>query len=112
MQRSLKKLLWDADHAASLAISAASSHTIDDYLIDEFFRGGLHHQLQVVGEALRRASELDPTLAVSIPDLPKIIGLRHRIVHDYDDINSALVWSIIADHLPLLRRQLAALLSE
>ena len=50
MQRSLKKLLWDADHAASLAISAASSHTIDDYLIDEFFRGGLHHQLQVVGE--------------------------------------------------------------
>jgi len=112
MQRSLKKLLWDADRAAGLAITAASSHSLDDYLNDEFFRGGIHHQLQIVGEALRKASELDTTLAVSIPDLPRIISFRHRIVHAYDDINAALVWSIIEDHLPRLRRQLASLLAE
>lgn len=36
----------------------------------------------------------------------ELYGLRNRIVHDYEGTNPKLVWEIIADDLPVLKKQL------
>ncbi|MBQ9180841.1 DUF86 domain-containing protein [Candidatus Saccharibacteria bacterium] len=36
----------------------------------------------------------------------ELYGLRNRLVHDYEGTNPKVVWEIIANDLPVLRRQL------
>ena len=38
-----------------------------------------------------------------------IAGLRHRLVHDYDGTNWAVVWDIVQNELPELIKQLKVL---
>ena len=39
----------------------------------------------------------------------KISGLRHRLVHDYDNTNWSLICSILFDVLPQFNRQIQSL---
>lgn len=58
---------------------------------DENLRLALTHLLQVIGEAARRVS---PTLRDAHPEVPwaAIVGMRHRVVHDYLDVDEDIVW--------------------
>jgi uncharacterized protein with HEPN domain len=38
-----------------------------------------------------------------------IAGLRHRLVHDYDGINYALIWDIVSNELEKLKREIGRL---
>jgi uncharacterized protein with HEPN domain len=42
----------------------------------------------------------------------RIIGLRHRIVHDYFEVDAALAWEIVRTELSGLRGQLRSLPPE
>ena len=54
------------------------------------------------------ANRIDETFAAEHPEIPwkYIYGLRNRIVHDYEGVNLLLIWEIICDDLPPLRRNL------
>jgi len=39
----------------------------------------------------------------------RIVGLRHRIVHEYFDVDLDLVWAIVHTELPPLKAQLRAM---
>ena len=68
--------------------------------------------LEIIGEALsialRQASELEEQL----PESRKAIGLRNRIIHGYDKLDNAIVWSIVRDNIPGLADALKKLLDE
>jgi len=55
--------------------------------------------LEIIGEAANRLSE---SFKIQHPEIEwrKIIGLRHRIVHDYFNIDVEIVWKIIQKDLP------------
>lgn len=46
------------------------------------------------------------------PEIPwhEMYGLRNRIVHDYEGVNIQLVWEIIRDDLPELKKDIEKLL--
>ena len=62
----------------------------------------LHH-LTVIGEAISR---LSVELRGRYPDVPwrQIIGVRHRIVHAYSDLDWQILWDAAIDDIPALRR--------
>lgn len=66
---------------------------------------------QIIGEAARQLTEPERAEAPEVP-WPKIVGLRHRISHDYRTVNFGLVWDITHSEFdPLkaaVRRMLAA----
>jgi hypothetical protein len=66
--------------------------------------------LEVIGEATRRLPEAFRAENPSIP-WRRIIGLRHRIVHEYFDVDLALVWEIVQGELPVLEAELRQLKS-
>jgi uncharacterized protein with HEPN domain len=72
-------------HMADTARKAASKvqgKTRSEYDQDENLRLALAHLIQVLGEAARRVS---PAFQQAHPELPwkQIVGMRHKVVHDY-----------------------------
>jgi len=88
----------------------ADQHTID--------RGGLvgllNHEpdLEVIGEA---AGKVSPVFRAAQPAIPwrEVTGLRHRLIHGYDEVRLDLVWRVVTEHLdplivalePLIRQE-------
>lgn len=67
--------------------------------------------IEIVGEAAYRISEGTRRKTAGIP-WEEIIGMRHRLVHAYFDINLDILWRTVQDDLPALRDVLEPLLSE
>lgn len=57
--------------------------------------------IEIIGEAAFRMS---PETRSQIHDVPweAIIGMRHRLVHAYFDINLDILWRTVTDELPAL----------
>jgi uncharacterized protein with HEPN domain len=72
-----------------------------DYDGDENLRLALVHLIQIIGEAARRVS---PEGRTSHPEIPwsDIMGMRHKVVHDYLDVDEDIVWEVVTSDLPSL----------
>jgi uncharacterized protein with HEPN domain len=59
--------------------------------------------LSQLGELCRL---VDGSFAEAHPEIPwrEMYGLRNRIVHDYEGVNLRLVWEIITEDIPKLRK--------
>ncbi len=65
--------------------------------------------LEIIGEATNQLLKLEPDVAISHTE--KMIGLRNRITHGYDDSSEISIWEIIKVHLPILKSEVQILLS-
>jgi uncharacterized protein with HEPN domain len=74
------------------------------YANDLKTQSAVERQLGIIGEAINKFERLNPD--VSIENAPKIIGLRNRIIHAYDNIDSTIVWAILKKHLPPLKAEI------
>jgi uncharacterized protein with HEPN domain len=73
---------------------------------EEFQQSKLHqsailHQLVVIGEASRRLSAEFRAQHPEVP-WPQVIALRNFVIHEYDQIDLAVVWNICERHVPEL----------
>jgi uncharacterized protein with HEPN domain len=76
---------------------------------DELLRLALTHLIQTIGEAARHIS---PEFRLLYPDLPwkQIVGMRHKLVHDYVHVDYDLVWDTVTQHLSPLRLALVRMI--
>ena len=59
--------------------------------------------IEVIGEAARMVSEATRKQVPAVP-WEQIVGMRHRIVHVYFDIDLLLVWAVVEQDLrPLIQ---------
>jgi len=73
-----------------------------DFDRDENLQLALAYLLQIVGEAARQIS---PAFRTAHPFIPwnAIIGMRHRVVHDYLNVDEDIVWQTATRELdPLI----------
>ncbi|MDP8240440.1 MAG: DUF86 domain-containing protein [Candidatus Hatepunaea meridiana] len=86
---------------AQKAIEITGDKSRFDYDNDLVLRLALTHLVQIVGEA---ASLVSIQKHSEYPDIPwkNIIGMRHRIVHNYINIKYEVVWKVVTEELPLL----------
>jgi len=89
--------------AAKDALLFAVGRTRADLDSDRMFPRALVHCVQKVGEAAARVREAQRAVAPEIP-WTRIVGMRHRLVHVYYDINTDLLWEVVARKLePLVQ---------
>lgn len=67
--------------------------------------------LEVIGEA---AGKLPPEFRAAHPEIPwrQMISARNILIHNYDGIETAIVWAIVDRDIPALLRAIIPLLSE
>lgn len=102
--------MHDAAAACDLITTFTSDASLDTYRGNPMLRSAVERQLEIVGEALRAAAEIDPDMDRQITGLARIIALRNRLAHAYAAIADEVVWGIVEGSLPALRRELAAIL--
>jgi uncharacterized protein with HEPN domain len=70
----------------------------------------LKHLLSVIGEA---ASKVSPGTRSRVDEIPwsDVVGMRHRLIHAYFDINLDILWATVQDSLPPLVRLLESALA-
>lgn len=96
---------------AQLAIRKASAAGRDGFLADDTLQLALLMLVQRIGEA---ASHVSSDFRTAHPEVPwhSIVGMRHRIVHDYLNINLGILWNVVSESLPALVPHLEAILAE
>jgi uncharacterized protein with HEPN domain len=53
-------------------------------------------------------SRHDDTMQAAHPEIPwrEIIGMRNRLIHGYDSVDSDILWNIVSADFPPLSRQI------
>ena len=87
--------------AAHEALTFAQGHSRTDLEGDRKLVLALVKAIEIIGEA---AYQVSRTTREQLPDIPweDIIGMRHRLVHAYFEINLDILWRTIQDDLPPL----------
>ena len=42
----------------------------------------------------------------------KIVNTRNQLIHEYDAVDVAMIWSIVRNHIPILKQGVETLLAE
>ncbi len=110
-ERSDKQLMLDMLEAIERAMRYTKGMTLEIFTKDELVCDAVMRNIQIIGEAANRTSR---QLREATTDLewPRIIGMRHRLVHDYFEIEEAIVWRVVTDYLPPLAEQLKKILEH
>jgi len=106
------KLLWDAQQAAERVARFTATKSFADYETDDFLRSAVERQFEIVGEALNQLSRLDPAIAATIAELPRIVAFRNVLIHGYASVDNRIVWGVIEGSLSSLRAALSRLLAQ
>lgn len=82
---------------------------IEAYRADPLLRFATIKQIEIIGEA---AYHLTKDLRDAHPEVPwaQVMGMRHRLVHDYYSIDLQFVFDVVQTYAPALRPQLEAIL--
>lgn len=96
----------DAARQASQFVRHRSRKDLDE---DLQLVWALVKAIEIIGEA---ACQLSPEAKESLPVVPwqKIIGMRHRLVHAYFDINLDILWKTVQEALPPLVAEIEKIL--
>jgi uncharacterized protein with HEPN domain len=76
---------------------------------DQMLVFALVHALQIVGEAASKVTAETRGRHPEIP-WPVVIGMRHRLVHAYFDINLDILWTTAIEAAPALLAQVKRVL--
>ena len=76
-------------------------HHYNDYLADLKTQSAIERQLGIIGEAVIRFNMLLPEQNLQHGE--KIRGFRNRLIHAYDNIDPAIIWAIVNNHLGPLK---------
>jgi uncharacterized protein with HEPN domain len=94
---------------AKKAVGKTAGLSRDAYDADENLRLALTHLVQVIGEAGRHVSREFCAAHAEI-QWADIIGMRHKVVHDYLGVDEDIVWEVVTRDLPKLVAALDPLL--
>lgn len=108
MRREALKRLLDTFEAIESIERFIEHCTLDQYLDNELIQSTVERKFEIIGEALKRSIEADPSVLNVVPDLRRIVATRNRIIHGYDAVDQLILWDAIQNDLPSLRSSLLA----
>jgi uncharacterized protein with HEPN domain len=97
------------------AISEIEEYTknksIEDFTKNSMLKFASVKQLEIIGEAAKHISE---EMIKNFPEIKwrSVIGLRNLLIHEYFGIDVHIVWNIIINDLPKLKKQIKMVLDR
>lgn len=100
--------MLDSSGAVCDMVRGMSFH---QYQQDRRTRRAIEREIEIIGEAARNISD---AFKAAHPEIPwvKIMSQRHRIAHEYGEIQDEVLWRVATFHVPELIPQLERLMPE
>jgi uncharacterized protein with HEPN domain len=100
--------LWDMLDAARTVLEFTRGASFSEYSENRLLHLAVERAIQIIGEAANRVSS---GFQEAHPEIPwrKIVDQRNVLVHEYGDVEHALVWELVQLYIPQLVQQLVAL---
>lgn len=105
-ERNYKLLLEDiALSIEKIEIYTKDIHSLEEFSTRSIVVDAVLKNLEVIGEAARRIPD---SIKEKYHDIPwnRVVGLRNVIVHGYFAVDFEIIWKIIKDQLPELKRKI------
>ncbi|MCX6180624.1 MAG: DUF86 domain-containing protein [Bacteroidetes bacterium] len=81
---------------------------LDTYRQNLMLRRAVERDLEIIGEAVNRIRKKQPDINISSAE--KIVQFRNVVIHAYDTIADELIWGVLINHLPVLKKDALAIL--
>ncbi len=65
--------------------------------------------MEIMGEAMNQALKINPNIPITASR--KIVDTRNFVIHAYDSLKPDILWGIVINHMPLLKKEVEALLN-
>ena len=92
------------DHAREAA-AIGQGKTRSDLSRERLLELALVRLVEIVGEAAARVPKETQSKYPSIP-WPDLIGMRNKVIHEYDRVDLDILWNTVTVELPELVKQL------
>jgi uncharacterized protein with HEPN domain len=111
MTDEIKKYLTDIlGSCLSIEEFTKDIQSFSDYEKNKMLKRAVERELEIIGEALNRARKEDASISVS--NAVQIISLRNRIIHEYEAVNDATIYTIIKKYMPVLKTEVQNILTN
>ena len=106
--RSVDLLIEDRWEAVEKVERYTAGFDRERFIRDEKTIDSVVRNFEILGEAANQLPKefRDHHIAIQ---WNKIIGLRHRIVHDYFDIDVEMIWEILIRDIPAFKQKLSGI---
>jgi uncharacterized protein with HEPN domain len=100
----LQHILEAIDRATAYAKKA---RTFEAFEQDVLLQDGIIRNIGVIGEAAVKIGLSDPELVATYHTVPwrDMQTMRHKLIHDYFDVDLSIVWDTVQRDLPALAVQ-------
>lgn len=80
----------------------------EDFPCNLCLRRAVERNIEIIGEAMNRILKVDKTIPIT--NSRKIVDARNYIIHGYDSLSVDILWSMVINHLPRLKKEVIVLL--
>jgi uncharacterized protein with HEPN domain len=109
MQREIKKYLFDIQTCIENIENFVGTPKIFTHFEKNLMlQQAVERNLEIIGEAVNSILKIYPE--IKITDARRMVDTRNKIIHGYDEIQPEQIWSIIINHLDMLKFEIDALL--
>lgn len=100
-----KKLCFDILNCIdSIDDHLENRRVYEEYLNNKTKRRAVERELEIIGEAINNLLKINPLIKISFSR--QIVDLRNKVIHAYDNINDAVIWNVVVNHLPTLKKEI------
>ena len=89
---------------------AAFPRRFDVYCETPMMQRAIQMNISIIGEATNKLLKIVPEIPIT--KARKIVDTRNYMIHGYDSVSHDMVWSIVINHLPLLKSEVLKITSE
>ena len=111
MYKSSIELIRHIERESSFIINACKNCTFESFYSDETLKRAVVRALEIVGEASKKIDSAFK-LRHSQIEWVNMVGLRNRLIHDYEGTDYDIVWEVIQDDIPELYFQVTKILKN
>ena len=106
----MRIVVLDIIEEIDVAEEALAGRSFEEAEADRVARRAIERCIAIISEAVRRMPD---EILDQFPDIPwkSIKGVGNITRHDYDHVDSRIMWQITTSHLPELRRAMLAILT-
>ena len=110
MRRDAAVFLDDIIEACDKISRYTSGFTVEQFRRDDKTIDAVVRNLEVIGEAAKNVpDEMRAKIAV---DWKRMASLRDVLIHEYFGIDLEIIWDIVENKIPTLRREVSSYASE